>query len=64
MELVPHAAAHRPRHEHRPLGTTYAPLPADGVPTLNWLMCDYVAHLKHHLRQIEALGVTDQLLTG
>lgn len=52
MELVPHATAHAPRQDHRPLGTTYAPLPTDGVPTLKWLMCDYVNHLEHHLRQL------------
>lgn len=53
MDLVPDHARFRPRTEHRPLGSTYAPLPADGVPTLDWLMRDYVEHLKHHLRQID-----------
>ena len=52
MDRVPHDAAHRPRTDHKPLGSTYAPLPADGIPTLDWLMRDYVEHLKHHLRQI------------
>ena len=52
MDLVPHATAQAPRREHRALGSTYAPLPTDGVPTLHWLMCDYVGHLQHHLRQI------------
>ncbi len=53
MDLVPGDARSRPRATHRPLGSTYAPLPADGVPTLDWLMRDYVAHLKSHLRQID-----------
>lgn len=53
MDLVPDTARFRPRKEHRPLGSTYAPLPADGIPTLDWLMRDYVEHLKHHLRQID-----------
>lgn len=53
MDLAPDDARFRPRTEHRSLGSTYAPLPADGVPTLDWLMRDYVEHLKHHLRQID-----------
>ncbi|MBL7950580.1 MAG: DinB family protein [Flavobacteriales bacterium] len=53
MDLVPDDARSRQRREHRPLGSTYAPLPADGIPTLDWLMRDYVEHLKHHLRQID-----------
>lgn len=52
MDLVPDDARFRPRKEHRPLGSIYATLPADGIPTLDWLMRDYVEHLKHHLRQI------------
>ena len=52
MDRVPNDAAHRQRREHKPLGSTYAPLPADGIPTLDWLMRDYVEHIKHHLRQI------------
>lgn len=53
MDLVLDDARFRPRKEHRPLGSTYAQLPADGIPTLDWLMHDYVEHLKHHLRQID-----------
>lgn len=52
MDRMPNDAAHRPRREHKPLGSTYAPLPADGIPNLDWLMRDYVEHIKHHLRQI------------
>ncbi len=54
MDLVPDEPRFRPRKEHCPLGSTYAPLPADDIPTLDWLMRDYVGHLKHHLRQIDA----------
>lgn len=53
MDRVPEAVSMKPRTDHAPLGSTYAPLPADGVPTLDWLMRDYVAHIKHHLRQID-----------
>lgn len=53
MERVPEAVTMKPRTDHAPLGSTYAPLPTDGVPTLDWLMRDYVAHIKHHLRQID-----------
>lgn len=53
MERVPQAIAMKPRVEHAPLGATYAPLPPDGVPNLDWLMRDYVEHIRHHLRQIE-----------
>lgn len=53
MDRVPDGARFRPRREHRPLGSTYAPLPADGIPTLDWLMRDHVEHLRHHLRQID-----------
>lgn len=53
MDRVPEAIAMKPRMDHSPLGSTYAALPPDGVPTLDWLMRDYVAHIKHHLRQID-----------
>jgi hypothetical protein len=53
MDRVPVDARFRPRTTHRPLGSTYTELPADGIPTLDWLMRDYVEHVKHHLRQID-----------
>lgn len=53
MERVPKMIAMKPRTDHVSLGSTYAALPPDGVPTLDWLMRDYVAHIKHHLRQID-----------
>ncbi len=52
MDRVPEAITMKPRTDHAPLGSTYAALPADGAPTLDWLMRDYVEHLKYHLRQI------------
>ena len=52
MDRVPDGPLLRPRAAHRPLGQTFAPLPPHGLPTLEWLMQDYVEHLKHHLRQI------------
>lgn len=53
MERVPEEIAMKPRTDHAPLGSTYAPLPAEGTPTLDWLMRDYVAHIKHHLQPID-----------
>lgn len=53
MDLAPDDVRYRSRKEHRPLGTIYARLPAEGIPTLDWLMRDYVEHMKHHLRQID-----------
>ncbi|MEZ4790777.1 MAG: DinB family protein [Flavobacteriales bacterium] len=58
MDRVPEVIALKPRTDHAPLGNTYAPLPADGIPNLDWLMRDYVAHLKHHLRQIKPELIT------
>lgn len=52
MDRVPNDARFRPRKVHRPLGSTYAPLPTDGIPTLDWFMHDYVGHMEHHLRQL------------
>jgi len=40
----------RPRHNFHVIG--FAPVNADEPSTLEHLMRDYVAHLKHHLRQI------------
>ena len=57
MDRMPVAVAMKPRTDQAPLGTTYATLPANGVPTLDWLMRDYVEHLKHHLRQIDPRAV-------
>lgn len=53
MDRVPEVIAMKPRTDHAPMGSTCAALPTDGVPTLDWLMRDYVAHIKHHLRQID-----------
>ena len=42
----------------------WQPFPADQPATLDWFMGDYVGHLHHHLRQIDAIlrraGVTDR----
>ncbi|HEY0978300.1 MAG TPA: DinB family protein [Flavobacteriales bacterium] len=57
MDRVPADILHLSRPRHRPLGSTYAELPADGIPTLDWLMRDYMEHLKHHLRQIDPRSV-------
>ncbi len=57
MDRVPVDARFRPRTTHRPLGSTYAQLQPDGIPTLDWLMRDFVEHVKHHLRQIDHVGL-------
>lgn len=45
----------RERTEHNLDEIAFRMLPADQPATLDWLMCDYVTHLRHHLRQIPAL---------
>ncbi|QQR88433.1 MAG: DUF1211 domain-containing protein [Flavobacteriales bacterium] len=53
MDRVPEAIALEPGTDRAPMGSTYAALPPDAVPTLDRLMRDCVGHLKHHLRQID-----------
>jgi hypothetical protein len=45
----------RPRHPHNLDQLAFRAVPADQPVTLEYFMRDYVEHLKHHLRQIEAL---------
>lgn len=60
MDLVPHDARFLRRKEHRALGSTYAPLPSDGIHNLDWLMRDYVEHLRHHLHQIDPVLLSER----
>jgi hypothetical protein len=45
----------RERRSHNLHQIAFRPLPADQPATLDYLMEDYVEHLKHHLRQIDYL---------
>jgi hypothetical protein len=54
MAAVPDAARTRLRPRHNLDDLAWEPVPASEPTTLDYLMRDYVGHLKHHLRQ--ALG--------
>ena len=56
MESVPASVRARAHGRHNLYEINWKPVPADTPATLDNLMEDYVAHLKHHLRQI--LGST------
>jgi hypothetical protein len=56
MESVPASVRAREHGRHNLYEINWKPVPADKPATLDHLMEDYVAHLKHHLRQI--LGST------
>jgi DinB superfamily len=52
MESVPASVRQREHGRHNLHEINWKPVPADKPATLDDLMEDYVAHLKHHLRQI------------
>ena len=52
MRHAPEDVRRRPRLRHNLHVIGFAPVSADEPSTLEHLMRDYVAHLKHHLRQI------------
>ncbi|HJQ33675.1 MAG TPA: DinB family protein [Pyrinomonadaceae bacterium] len=52
MRHAPEEVRSRPRLRHNFHVIGFAPVNADEPSTLEHLMRDYVAHLKHHLRQI------------
>ena len=52
MQSAPEEVRGRPRARHNFHVIGFAPVSADEPSTLEHLMRDYVAHLKHHLRQI------------
>ena len=55
MKLVPESVRFKAHEEHNLDVVAFHP-PADGQSaTLEHLMADYVAHLKHHLRQVEEI---------
>lgn len=52
MAAVPEAVRTRVHHRHNLDQIAFQPVPAGNPATLDYFMRDYVAHLKHHLRQI------------
>jgi hypothetical protein len=52
MRATPSPEALRPRGRHNLDEIAFGTLPAGADATLDFLMRDYVAHLRHHLRQI------------
>ena len=53
MAAIPERDRMRARARHN-LGEVAFRTPADVPATLDWFMCDYVEHFKHHLRQLVA----------
>lgn len=52
MRHAPEGSRRRPRARHNLHEIGWAKVPAEEPATLEYLMLDYVEHLKHHLRQI------------
>jgi hypothetical protein len=52
MSAVPESVRLRPHQRHNLDRIGWQPVPADQPATLDYLMRDYVGHLRHHLRQI------------
>ena len=50
---VPQSELRRPRHPHSLHRIAFRPVGEHEPATLEYLIRDYVEHLKHHLRQIE-----------
>ena len=55
MLAVPEVVRLRSHARHNLHELAWQPIPQDQPATLDYLMGDYVGHLHHHLRQIEAL---------
>ena len=55
MQAAPPKERSRPRHEHNLDQIAWKTVPRDAPTTLDYLMEDYVGHLKHHLNQIVTL---------
>jgi hypothetical protein len=53
MDAVPDDVALRARTEHALDRIAWETVPADEPATLDYFMRDYLAHLRHHLRQID-----------
>jgi hypothetical protein len=55
MTMVPPAVRYRVHARHNLHEIAWQPVPAGEPATLDYLMADYVAHLHHHLGQLQAL---------
>jgi hypothetical protein len=55
MLAVPESVRLRMHNRHNLHELAWQPVPRDQPASLDYLMRDYVGHLHHHLRQIEAL---------
>jgi hypothetical protein len=55
MEATPAAIRTRPHTRHNFDQIGFRPVAAGSPATLDWFMEDYVEHLEHHLKQIDAL---------
>lgn len=53
MERTPASSLQRRHIDHNLDQIAWEPVPLEEPATLEYLMRDYVAHLKHHLRQID-----------
>lgn len=58
MKATPDAVRLRSHTRHNLDQLAWKPTAAEQPATLDYFMRDYVDHLKHHLRQIEALGLS------
>jgi DinB family protein len=54
IEAMPEDVRQRERREHNLDQIAWQPVPREIPVTLDYFMGDYVAHLHHHLRQVEA----------
>ena len=61
---TPEAVRLAPRARHNLDEIAWRTVPRHQPATLEYFMADYVGHLKHHLRQIEGLGLLAVRLTG
>jgi hypothetical protein len=55
VAALPADICQRPRHPHNLDRIAFRTVPADQPATLDYFIRDYVGHLEHHLRQIDAL---------
>lgn len=64
MAATPEAVRLAPRARHNLDEIAWRTIPRRQPATLEYFMADYVGHLKHHLRQLEGLGLLAVRLTG
>lgn len=58
MEAMPDDVRLRIHTKHNLFEVAWTTVPADTPTTLDYFMRDYVRHLHHHLRQLDALGLS------